>query len=238
MVAQVKGPIKVQANEVWSGEPNSFYDFVFSWSITLQSHGLRMASDMLTDAERGALLMNLATQDVQPSQFTQSVFTENAALFAFMMERISTKSTRGQNLRAEIADTCEDGMLAVNNGFALSEYIRESVQYKTMDEVDDVRDKMEAFRFNMKMDDETIKMACTAVRRNFFRMPVTCRGPALQPFSLLLAALPAECKVEKALMMNELGLSGFRTLSINQTALVTPPWPAFSRALQSCMRTA
>ena len=182
--------------------------------------------------------MNLATQDVQPSQFTQLVFTENAALFAFMMERISTKSTRGQNLRAEIADTCEDGMLAVNNGFALSQYIRESVQYKTMEEVEDVRDKMESFRFELKMDDETIKMACTAVRRNYFRMPTSCRGPALQPFSLLLAALPAECKVEKALMMNELGLSGFRTLSINTEALVTPPWPSFSRAIQSCMRTA
>ena len=240
MVAQgqYRGPIKVQANEVWPGEPNSLYDFIFTWSVTLQSHGLRMASDMLADPARGLMLMNLATQQLQHTPFVESIFRENAALFAFMMERISTKTTRGNNLRAELADGCEEGTIAINNGFALAQFIRESVQYKTMEEVEDVRDKMESFRFELKMDDETIKMACTAVRRNYFRMPTSCRGPALQPFSLLLAALPAECKVEKALMMNELGLSGFRTLSINTEALVTPPWPSFSRAIQSCMRTA
>ena len=210
MVAQghFRGPpIKVQANEIWSGEANSLYDFTFTWSITLQSHGLRMASELLADPARGLMLMNLATQQLQRTPFIDAIIRENAALFAFVMERVSTKTTRGNNLRAEIADACEDGMLTVNNGFALSQYIRESVQYKTMDEVEDVRDRMESFKFNLKMDDDTIKMACTAVRRNFFRMPNSCRGPALQPFSLLLAALPAECKVEKALMMNELGLT-------------------------------
>ena len=107
MVASVKqqGPIKVQSNEIWSGEANALHDFTFSWAITLQSHNLRMASDMLSDPDRGHMLINLASQTAPDSQFVQSIFRENAALFAFVMERISTSTTRGKNLRADIADT-------------------------------------------------------------------------------------------------------------------------------------
>ena len=198
---------------------------LFGWQCSLGEHSMNYAANLL----------RMEPTSVGAKKTDSKVFNENRVLFYFLIARISKTTVKGRNLIAELQDALTDGDLPFQDGHGLAEYLQEYAQYKDQGEIQEVLESLTKFRWTLQHTDDAVKLTCTVMRRTYFRLPKSCRGAPIAPFYMMINALPEGAEIEKAQLMQEIGMTG---LSVYKREPAVPKWAQFSCALQATLRAA